>query len=75
MKFCDADACPSCALVEDECACLQHKAQFCIGLAARKSNSSLRVALEKLGLDLIAESDALEKERAILSHGKRPRFS
>ena len=75
MKFCDADACPSCALVEDECACLQHKARFCIGLAARTSNSGLRVALEKLGLDLIAESDALEKERAVVCHDKRLRCS
>ena len=70
MRFCDADACSSCALVEDECACLRHKARFCIELATTTSNNGLRVALEKLGLDLIAEADALVKERAVLSTTK-----
>jgi hypothetical protein len=70
MKFCDADACPSCALAVDEYACLRHKARFCIELATTTSNNGLRVALEKLGLDLIAEADALVKERAVLSTTK-----
>jgi hypothetical protein len=70
MKFCDADACPSCALAMDEYACLRHKARFCIELAATTSNNGLRVALEKLGLGLIAEADALANERAVLSTTK-----
>jgi hypothetical protein len=70
MKFCDADARPSCALPMDEYACLRHKARFCIELATTTSNNGLRVALEKLGLDLIAEADALVKERAVLSATK-----
>jgi hypothetical protein len=67
MRFCDADACSSCALVEDECACLRHKAQFCIWLAARTSNCSLRAAFGRLSSYLIEEADALGKEKAIIA--------
>jgi len=70
MKFCDADACSSRELARDECACLRQKAQFCIWLSVRVSNKKIRGALEKLGSDLIAESDALEREKAALSNGK-----
>jgi hypothetical protein len=67
MKFCDADACASCELAAGTCACLRQKAQFCLWLSVRASNRNIRRALEKLGLDLIAESHALEREKAIIA--------
>jgi hypothetical protein len=66
MELCDADACPSCDLAEGEPACLRRKADFCARLAAATSGVGLRAALEKLSLDLLRESDALERERAVL---------
>jgi hypothetical protein len=66
MDFCDADACPSCDLEECEPACLHRKADFCLRLAVRNLGADLRAAFEKLGLDLLRDSDALEKERAVL---------
>jgi hypothetical protein len=37
-------------------------------LAAATSGVGLRAALEKLSLDLLRESDALERERAVLGN-------
>jgi hypothetical protein len=70
MRFCDADACSSCSLADNECACLKQKGEFCIWLSARPSSGKIRRALEKLGLDLIAESEVLGKQRAF--QPKRP---
>lgn len=67
MKFCDADACSSCPLVDNEYACLQQKGEFCIWLSTRPCSSNIRRALEKLGLDLIAESEVLAREKAVLA--------
>jgi hypothetical protein len=47
-----------CELASDECACLRQKARFCIWLSVRISDKKIRGTLEKLGSDLIAESDA-----------------
>jgi hypothetical protein len=66
MRFCDADACSSCEVAADECACLRQKAQFYLCLSVRAANLKIRGVLEKLGVDLIAESDALKKEKAVL---------
>jgi hypothetical protein len=66
MRFCDVDACSSCELAADECACLRKKAQFCLWLSVRAANLKIRGVLEKLSVDLIAESEALEKEKAVL---------
>jgi len=68
MDFCDADACPSCDLEEGEPACLHRKADFCLRLAVKNLGADLRAAFEKLGLDLLRDSDALERERAVLGN-------
>ena len=68
MDFCDADACSSCDLEEGEPACLQRKADFCLRLAVKNLGADLRAAFEKLGLDLLRDSDALQKERAVLGN-------
>jgi hypothetical protein len=68
MTFCDADACCSCALAEGDPDCLRRKADFCLWLAARFSRAGIRSALEKLGFDLIKDSEALDRERTVLSH-------
>ena len=60
MKFYDADACSSCDLAEGE-------PDFCAQLAIGIPGLGLRAALEKLSLDLTKESDALEREAAVLS--------
>ena len=65
MRFCDADACCSCALAEGGTDCLRHKADFCFWLAIRFPR--IGAALNKLGLHLIADAEALERERAVLS--------
>ena len=67
VRFCDADACDSCALAEGAPHCLRHKADFCIWLANRFARADLGIALRKLGLDLSNDADALERERVALS--------
>jgi hypothetical protein len=71
MKFCDADACWSCGLAEGDPECLRRKADFCLWLAARFPETALSTTLNKLGLDLIEDSEALERERAVFSRRKR----
>ena len=66
MNFCDADNCSSCDLAEGEPECLRRKSDFCARLAVRIPHLGLRAALEKLSLDLMKESDALEREAAVL---------
>ena len=66
MNFCDADACSSCDLAEGETACLRRKSDFCARLAVGIPGFGLRAALEKLSLDLMKESDALDREAAVL---------
>jgi hypothetical protein len=68
LDFCDADACPSCDLEEGEPACLRRKADFCLRLAVRNLSADLRAGLAKLSLDLLRDSDALEKERVVLGN-------
>jgi hypothetical protein len=63
MKFCSAELCPSCPFAENKPACLRQKAEFCLWLVARTSNRDLRVAVEKMRVELLKEADALEKER------------
>lgn len=70
MKFCDADACSSCGLAEGEPECLRRKANFCLWLAARLPGAAVGAALRKMGLDLIEDSEALERERAAFSRRK-----
>ncbi len=72
MKFCDANACPSCSLVEGGAACLRHKALFCMWLATEVSNSAVRSALEKMSFDLMEEACSLERERALLPSVDKP---
>ncbi len=67
MKFCDADACRSCALAEGEPECLRRKANFCLWLALTFPGTGVRTVLEKLGLDLIKDSEALVQEQVVLS--------
>jgi hypothetical protein len=64
--FCDADACASCSLLEGDPNCLRRKADFCLWLAARFPGAAIGAALRKMGLDLIKDSEALD--RAVLSH-------
>jgi hypothetical protein len=75
MKFCDADACPTCSLVEGGGACLRHKARFCMWLATKISNSGVRSALERMSFDLMEEACALERERAVLPGVDRPTWT
>jgi hypothetical protein len=70
MTFCDADACCTCGVVEGDSDCLRRKADFCLWLAVRFPRAALGAALNKLGLDLIKDSEALERERAVLSRRK-----
>jgi hypothetical protein len=70
MTFCDADACCTCGVVEGDSDCLRRKADFCLWLAVRFPRAALGAALNKLGLDLIKASEALERERAVLSRRK-----
>ena len=70
MTFCDADACCTCGVVEGNSDCLRRKADFCLWLAVRFPRAALGAALNKLGLDLIKDSEALERERAVLSRRK-----
>jgi hypothetical protein len=67
MKFCDADACGSCGLTEGAPDCLRRKANFCFWLVNRFARGSLGAALHKMGLNLIKDADALEKEAEALS--------
>jgi hypothetical protein len=67
MTFCDADACRSCPLAKGEPECLRRKANFCLWLALTFPKSGMRTVLEKLGRDLIKDSEALEQERVVLS--------
>lgn len=71
VTFCDADACASCGLVEGEPDCLRRKAGFCLWLAAKFPGAAIGAALRKMGLDLIKDSAALDRERAVLSHRSR----
>src|SRR5262249_7116771 len=64
MKFCRPDRCPSCPLAEDKPACLRQKAEFCAWLAARISNRDLRIAVERMRLELLQEADRREKVAA-----------
>ena len=66
MNFCDADNCSSCDLAEGEPECLRRKSDFCVRLSLTIPHLGLRAALEKLSLDLMKESDALEREAAVL---------
>jgi hypothetical protein len=70
MNFCDADSCSSCGLAEGEPACLRRKADFCLWFALRFPKAGIGVALQKLAFDLITESEALERERAVFSRSK-----
>jgi hypothetical protein len=70
MTFCDADACCTCGVVEGDSDYLRRKADFCLWLAVRFPRAALGAALNKLGLDLIKDSEALERERAVLSRRK-----
>jgi len=58
----------SCSLVEGEPDCLRRKAAFCLWLAAKFPGAAIGAALKKMGLDLIKDSEALDRERAVLSH-------
>jgi hypothetical protein len=69
MKFCDADACPACALREGSPECLRQKAQFCMWLAPRSSSEAVRTAIEKMGSDLMDEANALEREQKLKKAG------
>ncbi len=71
MKFCDADACASCGLVEGDPDCLRRKAEFCLWLATKFPGAAIGAALAKMGLDLIKDSEALERERAVFSYRKQ----
>ena len=68
VTFCDADACGSCSLVEGDPDCLRRKAGFCLWLAAKFPGAAFGAALKKMGLDLIKDSEALDRERAVLFH-------
>ena len=68
VTFCDADACGSRSLVEGDPDCLRRKAGFCLWLAAKFPGAAVGAALKKMGLDLIKDSEALDRERAVLSH-------
>ena len=70
MTFWDADACCTCGVVEGDSDCLRRKADFCLWLAVRFPRAALGAALNKLGLDLIKDLEALERERAVLSRRK-----
>jgi len=70
VRFCDADACGSCDLVEGHPDCLRRKANFCRWLAAGFSRLALGTALNKLGLDLLKDAEALDREH-VLAHDKR----
>jgi hypothetical protein len=70
VRFCDADACCSCSMAEGAPDCLRRKADFCFWLAARFPRAELGAALNKLGLHLIADAEALERERAVVSRRK-----
>lgn len=65
VTFCDADACCCCGLVEGDPDCLRRKADFCLWLAAKLHKAALGAALNKLGLDLIKDAQALEQERSV----------
>ena len=71
MRYCDADACCSCGLAEGDPDCLRRKADFCLWLAVKFPGAALGAALNKLGLDLIKDSEALERERAVLAPRKQ----
>jgi hypothetical protein len=71
MKFCDADACSSCDLAEGQPACLRRKADFCLWLAVKFPRAALGAAFNKLGLNLIKDSEALERERTVLVRCKQ----
>jgi hypothetical protein len=71
VTFCDADACCSCGLAEGDPDCLRRKAEFCLWLALRFPKVDLRAALEKMGLDLMKDSEALERERTVLARRKQ----
>ena len=71
VTFCDADGCASCSLVEGEPDCLRRKADFCLWLAAKFPGARIGAALKKMGLDLIKDSEALDRERAVLSRQSR----
>jgi hypothetical protein len=61
----------SCGLVEGEPDCLRRKADFCLWLAAKFPGARIGAALKKMGLDLIKDSEALDRERAVFSRRKR----
>lgn len=65
MKFCDADACQSCALPEGSPACLRQKAHFCVWVSKKASNQVVRAALEQMSLDLMEEANALDREQVL----------
>jgi hypothetical protein len=65
MKFCDADACPACALPEGAPACLRQKAKFCSWLASTGSGEAIKGTLKKMSRDLIEEANAIEREQML----------
>jgi hypothetical protein len=54
--------------VEGDPDCLRCKADFCFWLAAQFPGAAIDAALKKMGFDLIKDSEALDRERAVLSH-------
>jgi hypothetical protein len=58
-------------LVEGDPDCLRRKADFCLWLAAKFPGAAIGAALKKMGLDLIKDSEALDRERAVLSRRSR----
>ena len=61
MKFCEADAFPTCALPEDSPVCLRQKAKFCAWLVPNISSDVIRAGLEKMSHNLIEDANALEQ--------------
>jgi len=73
VRFCDADACCSCALAEGGPDCLRRKADFCFWLAIRLAR--VGAVLNKLGLHLIADAEAQERKRAVVSNPRPDKIS
>ena len=51
---------------------MRQKAKFCSWLASTASGEAIKVALEKMGRDLIEEANALEREQLLKAAGYRP---
>jgi hypothetical protein len=66
MLFCSAWQCAFCSLAEGSASCLRKQVRRCESYLPKISSRGLHDAVNELRAELIAQADALEKDRGAL---------